>query len=217
MVNIMLPIITNLIIVMILLAGIFIGRKNGWKIELAKLVLVLGAGVASYFLTPIITDLVMQLTFVNDFMTQLNLIDFTLHSTCFALIFMTFYLFISIICLAIRGAVRTVKGPKVAKQYKVKTHDRKADRRARKEQKKLKRLRKEQRDIRKRSKVIGAIIGLFVAILVGFVIMLPMKDALISISKSDTELTKITNAYDYTIYGVIDEHVYNVSEVIINN
>ena len=36
--NIWLPIITNTLIALIIVAGIFVGKRNGWKLQLSKLI-----------------------------------------------------------------------------------------------------------------------------------------------------------------------------------
>ena len=59
--NIWLPIITNLIMLGILVAGIFVGKKNGWKVELSKLIIMLGVGVGLYFLAPVITNALLSI------------------------------------------------------------------------------------------------------------------------------------------------------------
>ena len=59
--NIALPIITNLILVSFLLIGLFVGKNNGWKIQLTKLLVLLGTGVGLYFLAPVLTKLLFKL------------------------------------------------------------------------------------------------------------------------------------------------------------
>ena len=55
--NIWLPIITNVIIALIVIAGIFVGKKNGFALEFGKLILLAGATVGCYFLLPVVTPL----------------------------------------------------------------------------------------------------------------------------------------------------------------
>ena len=91
--NIWLPIITNLIMLGILIAGIFVGKKNGWKVELSKLIIMLGVGVGLYFLAPVITKL------------QIPYLVPAINSLIIFVLFMVVYMIVSLIASAIHKKV----------------------------------------------------------------------------------------------------------------
>jgi hypothetical protein len=56
MANVIVAVACNLVATFILISGIFSSIRDGWKVALTKLILVLGGGVGTYFLTPVVSD-----------------------------------------------------------------------------------------------------------------------------------------------------------------
>ena len=101
---------------------------------------------------------------------------------------------------------KSALGINTAKRTKIKGVDRKTSRQMKKDERRLNR----QREIEliksrsKRSKVFGAIIGFITALLIGFIVFLPVKYA----SKSFAEAQQnpaIETVYEYTPYGQLDK------------
>ena len=125
--NIWLPIITNIVIALILLTGIFVGSKTGWKLGLSKLILVICDGVGCYFLQPIVTDLI-----------KLEIEHSILGSVVYLALFILIYAIISIIVAVVRNAThtKTIDGINSAKRTKIKGLDKKTTRELRREERK---------------------------------------------------------------------------------
>ena len=198
--GIYLPIITNIVIALVLLTGIFVGAKNGWKIELSKLILTIGGLVGCYFLQPTVTAWVSGFEFLAKVPTLI------LSSSVYTILFILVYLIISLILSIIKKATSTkeIQGINGAKRVKVKGFDKKTTKKLRKEDKKFRKLNREVKQLRKVSRVFGAFLGFIIALFVGFALMLPTKAVFNRISETQPELEEVNNGYEYTIYGVLD-------------
>lgn len=205
--NIWLPIITNIVIALILLTGIFVGSKNGWKLGLSKLILVICDGVGCYFLQPIVTDLI-----------KLDIEHSILGSVVYLSLFILIYAIISIIVAVVRNAThtKTIDGINSAKRTKIKGLDKKTTRELRREERKYRKLHKEVRELKKASKSLGGFFGFITALIIGFIIMLPMKNVSKTIAETQPKLEEITKGYEYTIYGQLDK-ISNLSDIIIKD
>lgn len=209
--NIWLPIVTNLIIAMILIVGAIVGSRNGWRFELGKLIIMLGVGVGCYFLNPIVVNLLGNIDVISAFPIEI------VTGVSFLLLYIVAYI---ITCITIAG-IRVLTGKKVvtnngARRVKVKGLDKAATRQLRKEEREFRKQQKQLRVLSKKSKVFGAIFGVLIALVVGFVLMLPIKATFNHIAKSNEKLEQINTGYDYTIYGQIDKLV-DVSNLIIED
>ena len=217
MFNIALPIISNVIIAMLLVAGCLVGKRNGWKIELGKFIALCVCGVATYFLTPLLANILLADSAVLSFVEGLGLTSAVVSSTCFTTIFVLFYLLVTIIALAIRLGVERVKEQGTlnsANRLKVKTGDRKTDRLARIERRRLARVRHKQKKLSRVSRVFGAILGVLVAFICVIVIALPVKDVLTDIASTSEKLANVTCAYEYTVVGQFD-NLTHISDLLI--
>lgn len=205
--NIWLPIITNVVIALILLTGIFVGSKNGWKFELCKLFLIIGIGVGCYFLQPVITNL-----FKIDMPKEI------LGSSVYLALFIVSYAIVSIIVSAIRYVTKTksLENINSAKRIKIKGIDRKTTRQLRREERAYRKLHKEIRELKKASKSLGGLFGFIIALIVGFIVMLPIKSVSNYIAETQPKLEQITKGYEYTIYGQLDK-ISNLSDIIIKD
>ena len=103
--NIWLPIITNLIMLGILVAGIFVGKKNGWKVELSKLIIMLGVGVGLYFLAPVITNALLSIETLDQAQPQIPYLEPAINSLIIFVLFMVVYMIVSLIASAIHKKV----------------------------------------------------------------------------------------------------------------
>ena len=84
--NILCPIVANVILAMILIAGGLIGAKRSWKLQLFKLVCLGGIGVGAYYLIPFVNNILMSISFLSTISEGISLNSFS-----FALAFFTLY------------------------------------------------------------------------------------------------------------------------------
>lgn len=197
--NIYLPIISNIIIVLILIAGIFIGRKNGWRLELSKSLILIGSLVGIYFLNPLISTKLMEFDFCQKIISLSS--EITFKSLCLFAEFALIYVLVSIAFLIIRKNCRKIKALRVERINTAKSIKSRKERR--KESKQFKKLHTKQ--ISKSSKTVGAILGLVLAFIVGYIIMSPIKYFTKDLVSMKPELEYVETAYDYTIYDQIDK------------
>lgn len=194
--NIWLPIITNLIMLGILVAGIFVGKKNGWKVELSKLIIMLGVGVGFYFLAPVITNALLSIeTLVQAQIPYL--VPAAINSLIIFVLFMIVYMIVSLIASAIHKKV-------VAKQngiayIKLKGKGNGKINRANKRE--FRRRIKEAKKQKKTSQIVGAILGFVVAALITFVLFMPIKYMFKGLSKVNNNFN---SGFDYTVWGQLD-------------
>lgn len=205
--NIWLPIITNLIMLGILVAGIFVGKKNGWKVELSKLIIMLGVGVGLYFLAPVITNALSIETLVQA-QLQIPYPVPAINSLIIFVLFMIVYMIVSLIASAIHKKV-------VAKQngiayIRLKGKGNGKINRANKRE--FRRRIKEAKKQKKTSQIVGAILGFVVAALITFVLFMPIKYMFKGLSEVNNNFN---SGFDYTVWGQLD----NVTDMydIINN
>ena len=194
--NIWLPIITNLIMLGILVAGIFVGKKNGWKIELSKLVIMLGVAVGIYFLAPIITTPIV--TALANGQSIAEIMIQAINSLIMFLLFIIIYGILSLICSAIAN--------KVAKKQNSITYIKlkgKGNRKLNRQNKKLYRKQiREARKQKKTSQTIGALLGFILAACITFVLFMPMGYAFKQLKQT---APGITAGIEYTAWGQLDK------------
>lgn len=210
--SIWLPLITNLVITIILCTGIIVGVKRGFRCELIKLLFLLGAGVGCYFLTPILSNLVLKIQFINEFATML---DFSINSIVFMLEILICYLLISIIINNISKCI--VVGRKnynKAKRVKLKGLSRKDTKELRRQEKLFRKQQLQNVYRTFKSRLFGAIFGFIIALVLGFVLMLPVNVTFKKVAEVQPKLEQITKGYEYTIYGQLDK-ITNISDKII--
>lgn len=212
--NIWLPIITNLVILGILVASFFAGKKNGIKLQLVKLFLIAGAGVGCYFLAPLVSKLLLKISFVDTIVNTVAA-HLALNSLSFLLAFVVFYGLISIAILIIRKIARKHKGINIARPIKTKGIDRATTRKLRKEEKRLNKLeRKEYAKKHKVSRAFGGLVGILVGIVAAFVVMLPVKFVSKAVVEAQPSLEKLESGYEYTPFGQLDKLV-DISDFVI--
>lgn len=213
--NIVLPIISNALIALILVFGIFTGIKNEWKISLTKLVFSLGFGVGLYFLNPILTTSVSKIPFINNLIEN-NLITLaTLKACVFSLSFLILFGILSIILMIIRhhrNEVRYLKSQNMVLTKRAKALDKSTEKVLKKEDKKARKLkRKELARQHKEARIFGAILEVLASIIVVFVMFIPVKYV---VKNELKDVQGIETVYDYTPIGQLDKAT-NVVEFIV--
>lgn len=208
--NIWLPIITNLIMLGILIAGIFVGKKNGWKVELSKLIIMLGVGVGLYFLAPVITNALLSIETLIQATQQIpySYLVPAINNLIIFVLFMVVYMIVSLIASAIHKKV-------VAKQsgiayIRLKGKGNGKINRANKRE--FRRRIKEAKKQKKTSQIVGAILGFVVAALITFVLFMPIKYMFKGLSEVNNNFN---SGFEYTVWGQLD----NATDMydIINN
>lgn len=205
--NIWLPIITNAIIAIILVAGIFVGRKNGFKIELAKLCLILPACVGLYFLNPIVVEQLLRIELVSQ-LIETEIVSLpTLSAITLFIMFMVVYGIISLVMLLFRKGkkkqARAIVGI-TAQALKPIKLSHKEKRELKKQERKIKKLNKIKTK-GQTSRVFGAILGFVFAILVSFAILLPTKFIFRDIAKAEPTISEIEKGFECTPFGQLDK------------
>ena len=211
--NIWLPIITNLIMLGILIAGIFVGKKNGWKVELSKLIIMLGVGVGLYFLAPVITNALLSIETLVQAQLQIPYLVPAINSLIIFVLFMIVYMIVSLIASAIHKKVVAKQNGIVYIKLKGKGNG-KINRANRKE---FRRRIKEARKQKKTSQIVGAILGFVVAALITFVLFMPIKYMFKGLSQVNNNFN---SGFEYTVWGQLDNatDAYDIinNRVIIN-
>lgn len=219
--NIWLPIVVNAIILGILVAGIFAGKKNGFVFQLARLVFTCGAAVGLYFLNPIVANKLVEIPFIHEAVAH-GIISFaTVKSLTLAVMFIAAFFIITGILKLVRLIARGKKeSSNTAKQVKFKGITKEETRKFRKEQKRLHKTQKKEEKIARRKavktrvKVLGAILGFIEAVLIGFVIVFPLKSVFKDVKEIKPELVEIEKGYEYTPYGQLDKVTDIVNKVL---
>lgn len=195
--NIWLPIITNLIMLGILVTGIFVGKKNGWKVELSKLIIMLGVGVGLYFLAPVITNALLSIKTLKTLVQAQPQIPYLVPAIIIFVLFMIVYMIVSLIASAINKKVVAKQNGIAYIKLKGKGNG-KINRANRKE---FRRRIKEARKQKKTSQVVGAILGFVVAALITFVLFMPIKYMFKGLSKVNNNFN---SGFEYTVWGQLD-------------
>ena len=218
--KIWLPIIVNVIIASILFIGAIKGKKKGFVYEIVKLFTMCGLGVGIYFLSPVLVNLITGIDFIQTLITQNILTLPILNSLVILILFTTTYGIVSLIFKLIRNSGNKTFVTNNAKPVKVKGLNREETRRLRREQKELLRTQKKQikqlrlSKISKKSKIFGVIFGFVNAVVIAFVITLPLKPIFTQIAINQPSIEEIVKGYEYTPYGQLDKVIDIVNKVI---
>ena len=202
MLNILLPIILNIVLVSVVIAELFVSRKQGWRLALTKLILTLGAGVGSWFLAPTLATELSKIEFI----ANLHLVGF--NYVVFALSTLVEFILISIVCAIISRSRKFEKqeGFNTAKVKRAKSTDRRLERRLRKEERRARKLDRKLRKLGKGSKVAGAVLGVMTGILLSGLVYIPVRAGLTYLKEITTQ-EYFESAYKYTAFGQLEEIV----------
>ena len=208
MANVIVAVACNLIATFILISGIFSSIRDGWKVALTKLILVLGGGVGTYFLTPVVSDKFYAVEGIETVLSKVGggISIGTINSCIFLVLFMLFYAIILMICSIVRHCmIKKLRNKRLnkLKLRRARSINPRAERMAAKaEWKALKLKYAEQR--RWYHSLISGFIGSIIAVVVGFVVLMPYGYIAKDINyKGDKEY--LTKGYEYTLNGIIPD------------
>lgn len=223
--NIWLPILVNLLIVGVVALGVLIGKKNGFKYEIIKLLTVCAACVGLYFLNPVVADVICNIEAVSAAIAAGAITVAIIKSLTFLGLFLLTYLLITGIFGIVRlsrelnqtsGIVNTAKRLKPVGVTKKET------RRLRREQRRTLRRQKieaalkikiDEKGKHKLSKVFGAIIGGIFGVIFAFALTLPLKPTFDKLAE-DPSVEAIQTGYEYTAFGQLDKATDIVNKVL---
>lgn len=217
--SIALPIISNILIAALLVLGFFVGRNNGWKRQLIKLFLVVGAAVGMYFLAPIVARSLLQIEFIAGMITSSEVFTPIVYTLLTLLSYLLISAVLSIIFNCIKKSKNKVVTSKtkstkvnIAKSIKLTKIEKQNNRRIAKENKKAAKIALKQQYTKKQKvgRIFGGIIGIVIAFVIGFIVFLPI-NALQNVAPKDSGLDKI---YDTSLYGVVD---FDLSDKLVEN
>ena len=204
MMDIILPIVMNLVLLAIVICGIYIGKKNGIRLEFIKWILVLCDLIGAYFLTPIAKDLLLKIPTLNTLASGIN--SQLVSSVVFLGVFLLIYILICLTCLIIKKVTlyNKITGINGARRSKIVGMSRKETRELRREYKKTRKELKSKKELRTVSKTLGIIFGIFISLIICLAVMLPIKYVAKEID-TKMETTTINNAYEKTPIGQLDK------------
>lgn len=204
MMDIILPIVMNLVLLAIVICGIYVGKKNGIRLEFIKWILVLCDLIGAYFLIPIAKDLLLKIPTLNTLASGIN--SQLVSSVVFLGVFLLIYILICLICLIIKKVTlyNKITGINGARRSKIVGMSRKETRELRREYKKTRKELKSKKELRTVSKTFGIIFGIFISLIICLAVMLPIKYVAKEID-TKTETTTINNAYEKTPIGQLDK------------
>ena len=204
MMEIVLPIIMNLVLLAIVICGVCVGKKNGVRLECLKWILILGDLVGTYFLTPIVKDLLFKIEIVNTYASGVS--SQLISSFVFLLVFLIIYVLICLVCLIVKKITlyNKITGINGARRSKIVGMSRKETRELRREYKKTRKELKSKKELRKVSQAFGIVFGILTSFIVCLVVMLPIKYIAKETDKV-TEVEIVNNAYEKTPIGQLDK------------
>lgn len=215
--NIILPIISNTILAIALILGIFVGIKNEWKLSLAKLICVIGAGVGIYFLNPIIANALVSIPFIANIISQFAISSKTVLALTFAATYLVTFGLISLVIAIIRhhrNKVRLLKIQNGILVQRAKALDKQTEKVLKKEDKKAEKAkRKAIKRQHKVARLFGAILEFLAVVVTMFIVFLPIKFIVKEEIAKETQLP-VEAIYEYTPFGQLDK-VIDFSEFII--
>ena len=195
--GIYLPIISNVIIAALLFLGVFTGWKQGLQHQVPKFIGMAISLVASYFLTPLLFGLLANISFITTMIQSIAYGAAFIYTITFTLLF----IILMVVCMLVFKLIypRIHKKDEIARM-KIKGIDRASTKALRREEKKVKKL-------NIRPKIGGAIVGLVLALVNGFLIMVPIHYICEGVAHENADYAAVTTIYDSTIYGVIDNAI----------
>lgn len=212
--NIVLPIISNVIVALVLLLGVFTGLKQEWKLSLVKLLLICGIGVASYFLITPVTNLLVSIPALSN----IGFSDITFRACSFSAMFLIASLVVEVVMLLI-ARCRDKKRRKIMSNgiivKRAKALDKRAEKSLRKEDRRNKRLeRKNFRKAHKKARLFGAVLSVLAYVLIAFALFIPVKYVAKDVATAHPNYAVVETAYTHTAFGQLDA-LTNVVEYIV--
>ena len=224
MANILIAVICNLVAVFVLLGCILSVVRSGLTVSLVKLILTASGGVAAFFVTPVlfnlITGVVVEATTLGAILGNLGISNGTISSVIFLLVFMTIYLINLIICSIVKHCkIKALSNKKqnTAKIKRARSINPRAEKAAKKSAwKALKAEYKAKNFWWKR--LISGLFGVIMGVVLGFVVLMPYGYIAKDLVKIDVNKEYLVKGYEYTLNGVIGDDIsdwilHNVEEI----
>lgn len=197
--NILLPIITNTLLVLFLVSAVVLERKNG-LLAIIKTALFAGSIVGCYFLTPVVLPLLSHLTFIT-----IDINSTIAFSSVLAILCVISLGLISLAILITRKAIKhkkiKVTKPKISKVAVKKVQSKEKSKR----DLKLERARNKKLILPKGKKVVAGIFGFITALLLAFVIYLPINQIIKEVVINKPELAYLEDIYKYTPFNQLEK------------
>ena len=198
--NIIFPILINLILIGEFATSVFIGKKLGWKASLINLAITVGVTVGAYFLAQ---AALVQTLYINYF-SNLTFISFNL--TFASIVGCAAYTIETILSILICKKSRLIKSEVVnsAKIKRAKAIDRKTERMLKRQEKHAEKISREYRKLTRKSKVFGALICIITGLLVSCMTYIQIKSMCILI-QDKTQIEWLDEGYTYTGFGQLEK------------
>lgn len=214
--NIWLPIVTNVLAALIVVLGIFEGRKNGFGLQWIKALFLCGAAVGVHLLSPIVTNLLVKIPVIAQFTALTTSFKPALNSVVYVILFLLAYLIVSRVITIIRNVI-------INRKVKADLNDKKLIKKQRKAILKSR---------SKFSKIVGSIFGIVTSLAFVFILIMPLKyvpATMVEVKEQINELpeeareqmnipdfSEAQSAFEYTLFGQLDKvtHIYDLVNVI---
>lgn len=206
---IIVAIICNLIMALLILSGVLSAMRNGIKLTLIKLFMMLTGGVGAYFLAPLISNSIYKIEGMEALLSNPNVgISYsTINSCLFLLWFLLFYAIALMACSIIKHfMIKNLrdKGSDSLKIKRAKSINPKAERAvARAKWKVLKS--KYLEKLMWYNRLISGILGAIISIVVGYITIMPYGYIAKDISNKEKDKIYLSNGYEYTLNGLVGD------------
>lgn len=198
--NIIFPIITNIILVAIFATTVLTGKKLGWKASLINLTITAGAIIGGYFLAeiPFIAALHM-----NHFSILSNLLfKYTVASIVGCNVFFIETILSFIICK--HKSLIKVEAINTAKIKRAKSIDKKTEKFIRKQEKHAEKVSRIYKKLSKKSSLFGVLISIVLGLLIVCMGYIQIKSTCILLQER-TNIEWLDEGYTYTLPGQLDK------------
>lgn len=224
MANILIAVICNLVAVFVLLGCILSVVRSGVAVSVVKLILTIGGGVAAFFVTPVlfnlITGVAVETTTLGAILGNLGISNGTISSIIFLLVFMTLYLINLIVCSIIKHCkIKALSNKKqnIAKIKRARSINPRAEKAAKKSAWKALKAEYQAKNFWWK-RLISGFLGAIIGVIVGFVVLMPYGYIAKDLVKTDVNKDYLVKGYEYTLNGVIGDDIsdwilHNVEEV----
>ena len=198
--NILFPIIVNLVLVVIFATTILTGKKLGWKASLINLVITAGATIGGYFLAEIPFIAALHL---NHFSA---LSDLLFRITVASIVGCNVFFIETVLSFIICKHKSLVKAETLntAKIKRAKAIDKKTEKFIRKQEKHAEKASRVYRKLSKKSSLFGVLISIVLGLLLVCMAYVQIKSACILLQER-TNIEWLDEGYTYTLPGQLDK------------
>lgn len=221
MANIIVAIACNLIVTIILVSGIVSAINAGAKVSILKFIFTIVSGVGAYFLTPILSDLLLnvvvveateqaaEITINHIVINQLELSIGTVNSVIYLLVFMVFYLIGTMICNIVRHiSIKKYgfKSENKARLKRAKSINPRAEKAAK--IKAWKSMKSEYKsNLTGWGRFTSILLSAISSIIVGFIVLTPYNFIAKDIVEKNESREFLLDGFDYTLNGIIEDNI----------